>query len=210
MITTSCMNPGYLKNKSTNFLDFVESVDNTRLCGDCSGIRTIRSRHCAICNRCVERFDHHCPFINNCVGVNNHRMFMIFLITLQLSLIMCSSLSLYLLIISNSSITRSKFASHISWLPLNKPLLYSAAILMLCVSTFFLLSVSLLVYVQINNFLNGKSNSEKFANDGILYGGDQSEIEAALLFSGIRRDLQHLRFEINQDDSKNVNARYQD
>ena len=68
------------------------------LCPECEVIRTNRSRHCSICNKCVERFDHHCPWINNCVGVRNHNAFIFFLVSTALSLaavILCLSLSKY-------------------------------------------------------------------------------------------------------------------
>lgn len=57
------------------------------MCPDCLVLRTPRSRHCAICNRCVERFDHHCPWLNNCVGIRNHNSFIIFLVSLSLELV---------------------------------------------------------------------------------------------------------------------------
>jgi hypothetical protein len=51
------------------------------LCPECEVFRSDRSRHCPICNRCVDRFNHHCPWINNCVGNNNHLLFICYLLS---------------------------------------------------------------------------------------------------------------------------------
>ena len=73
--------PGYIKKpKNIQFVDTLQMIDPVQCCPDCEVVRTPRSRHCAICNRCVERFDHHCPWINNCVGVGNHLIFITFLV----------------------------------------------------------------------------------------------------------------------------------
>eukprot|EP00347_Sterkiella_histriomuscorum_P005057 403358066 len=87
--------PGYLVNKTVPFRKLLETFDPTQLCPDCEVIRTARSRHCSICQRCVERFDHHCPWINNCVGVRNHVVFLIYVILQHLLLIVSLLLTVY-------------------------------------------------------------------------------------------------------------------
>ena len=84
--------PGQLKpDPEVNFLDLLQKFDATELCPDCKVIRTPRSRHCTVCNVCVERFDHHCSWINNCVGVNNHNNYLFFVTYawLMAVLVMC-------------------------------------------------------------------------------------------------------------------------
>lgn len=65
----------------------MQSFDPVLLCPDCEVIRTSRSRHCSICNKCVERFDHHCPWVNNCVGSRNHYLFLSFLSSVAVTLL---------------------------------------------------------------------------------------------------------------------------
>jgi hypothetical protein len=86
-MVASAKDPGYLKPEMP-FIDLLSKVHPCEMCPDCEVIRTPRSKHCAICNKCVERFDHHCPWINNCVGIYNHRPFMIFITSLLIVLIL--------------------------------------------------------------------------------------------------------------------------
>jgi len=83
-----CSDPGYIKKPKVDFFTMLKDFDPVLLCPDCEVIRTDRSRHCSVCNRCIERFDHHCPWINNCVGIRNHGYFMTFLVFIQALLVM--------------------------------------------------------------------------------------------------------------------------
>ena len=47
-----------------------------------------RARHCEICDRCVYKYDHHCSYILNCVGKKNIKIFLIFLISTSLFLVL--------------------------------------------------------------------------------------------------------------------------
>lgn len=95
--------PGYVKPDPTiDFLAIIEEFDPNQLCPECEVIRTSRSRHCNICNRCVNRFDHHCPWINNCVGAGNHGWFYLYILSTLLyasSLMIMSGQSLYYLMV---------------------------------------------------------------------------------------------------------------
>ena len=80
---TWCVNPGYIqRDPETSMMQLLEEFESTELCPECCIIVLPRSRHCNVCNKCVDRFDHHCPWLNTCVGRRNHSFFIIF-VTLQ-------------------------------------------------------------------------------------------------------------------------------
>lgn len=37
------------------------------------------SKHCKLCMKCVQGFDHHCRWLNMCIGERNYKVFFVFL-----------------------------------------------------------------------------------------------------------------------------------
>ena len=68
------------------------------------------TKHCVICDKCCEGFDHHCYWVNNCVGKNNYYLFISFLFISFLdmvNLLLISIFSIFSLFSFNSKIGNS-------------------------------------------------------------------------------------------------------
>ncbi|KKA28087.1 hypothetical protein TD95_003621 [Thielaviopsis punctulata] len=68
--------------------------DEANFCVTCMVRTPLRSKHCKRCGRCVAKHDHHCPWVNNCIGVNNHRQFFLYILSLAAG-ILCYDVLLY-------------------------------------------------------------------------------------------------------------------
>ncbi|KAL7185796.1 hypothetical protein ACSBR2_027707 [Camellia fascicularis] len=95
LIVVSMIDPGIIPRNDQSLVEEVGTSDRTRkkritvngmevklkYCRTCKNYRPPRCCHCAICNNCVEKFDHHCPWIGQCIGLRNYRFYLTFLAT---------------------------------------------------------------------------------------------------------------------------------
>ena len=57
-------------------------------------IKTPRSKHCTISNRCVDRYEGYCVWINNCVGRGNSNAYMVFIFYVWLDVFLIGWISM--------------------------------------------------------------------------------------------------------------------
>jgi hypothetical protein len=70
-----------INDEKKTFLKLVEGkVNISEYCPDCVVKKTDTSKHCLICDTCIEGFDHHCYWVNNCIGKRNLHLFIAFIV----------------------------------------------------------------------------------------------------------------------------------
>jgi protein AFG1 len=105
---TMTADPGYIPKSSSRgqtkktIDDLLENgiYNEKHFCTPCMIRKPLRSKHCRRCGRCVARQDQyvasliletklrlltipsHCPWVDTCIGVNNHKHFLLYVISL--------------------------------------------------------------------------------------------------------------------------------
>ena len=151
----SCKDPGNLKPLDNYaFLELLHDINPVDLCPECKVIRTARSRHCAICNQCVERFDHHCPWINNCVGIKNHNAFLMFLVSIFIKIVFHMAISIYSLvqIAHNGLVCESEQCLQMCLACDNITIHITACVICIIICFFYLFISTLLLVTHFKNF----------------------------------------------------------
>ena len=89
-------NPGDIKSQGFAFLKRLvdKGEDLNNYCYECFVKKTKDSKHCIICHKCYENFDHHCYWINKCVAKNNYCLFLFFLVETFLYLLVVLTISI--------------------------------------------------------------------------------------------------------------------
>ncbi|XP_037425886.1 probable protein S-acyltransferase 22 [Triticum dicoccoides] len=63
------------------------SEEGMFFCSLCEAEVLKNSKHCRVCDKCVDGFDHHCRWLNNCVGKRNYKGFFILMTSAVLLLV---------------------------------------------------------------------------------------------------------------------------
>mgnify|MGYP001806827056 CR=1 FL=1 len=159
--------PGTLRSasKDDTYYDFEELLTKFEpqdLCPECKLIRTPRSRHCAICNVCVERYDHHCTWINNCVGLRNHAVYLFFLFYVWVLTVLIPCIGMDTLG-RNMHYDDSPLWFFCIGICHSRPLWMFVDLVDLFVATAFFFPATILFYIHCKNFCLGRTTHERFS-----------------------------------------------
>lgn len=174
----SCKDPGVLKpEKGRSFLELLRDINPADLCPECKVIRSARSRHCAICNCCVERFDHHCPWVNNCVGIKNHNAFLSFLATIWIKIVFHFAINIYGLVMNiKKTINDEEIGCEQDWKDYefceslcqygycdNKYVYFSSSAICIGICVFYFMLSTVLLWTHCKNYMANRTTNERFS-----------------------------------------------
>lgn len=90
------INPGYVPVPSDNSvtLDQVKDLikigrfDTDNFCVNTFVRKPLRSKYSRFNKKLIARFDHYCPWVYNDIGVRNHKLFVVFVYSLNLAVLL--------------------------------------------------------------------------------------------------------------------------
>lgn len=181
-LLASFQNPGILKpDEDKQFMELLNDINPADLCPECKLIRTARSRHCAICNQCVERFDHHCPWINNCVGIKNHNTFMIFLFSIWIKICVTLYFDIDSLVVfwklEEDFLCDQQHCIDVCLQKLctNKYVHISSCFICIFICLFYLFLSSALLFTHLKNYAAARTTNERFAKKPVIEDEDLNQ-----------------------------------
>jgi len=113
-------------------------------CYSCSLFRPPRTSHCAICDNCVERFDHHCLWLGTCIGKRNYKYFYFLIGILNLNAIFQICFSIYVLVFGIRTFEDKEKKGYILIIMISSIILYDLLFLVLFIGKLFILHTYLL------------------------------------------------------------------
>ena len=85
----------YISDNDNKELENISDKHDFTSCKKCNIFRPRRTHHCRYCNKCILEMDHHCFIINKCIGKNNYKLFIKYLIFMEINTTCLSGIALY-------------------------------------------------------------------------------------------------------------------
>ena len=138
--------PGTIVKKNNDtWVDIINNGKNiNKMCPYCMVEQNKFTKHCFLCNKCIEAFDHHCHWINNCVGYSNKPIFLAFVISLLVTLAIDSIVCFNVLLVQSDEKSNKYWMDNIYFRNI-----YCGFVLLM--SLFFIFPVSYLIFMQVKN-----------------------------------------------------------
>lgn len=106
----SLMDPASPALHNPNHAVVPDSDGMVRTCRHCNISMSPQTKHCNICKKCVDNFDHHCLYLNTCVGSRNYRHFFVLITCCTLLM----GIHLFIIAYQASSYDTAEYAKQIS------------------------------------------------------------------------------------------------
>ncbi|CAD8202867.1 unnamed protein product [Paramecium octaurelia] len=145
-------NPGFVPRSNKTLMDLLDAYSVDQICPDCSDVKPPRSRHCEICLKCVYKYDHHCPWLSNCIGEKNQYVFLAFLFTLIVSMVLQIVVQCQILSLQQEE-EEVELGYVLQWITFYYTMIFGCL---------FILPVMLLFTVQIYNLIKGQTTYERY------------------------------------------------
>ena len=85
----------YVSDNDNKELENISDKQDFTSCKKCNIFRPRRTHHCQYCNKCILEMDHHCFTINKCIGKSNYKLFIKYLIFMEINTTCLSGITLY-------------------------------------------------------------------------------------------------------------------
>ena len=155
MIKGGCTDPGILPRQNsdvyytTNRANMKKIINGHILrvnyCYSCYLFRPPRTSHCAVCDNCVERFDHHCMWLGTCVGKKNYKYFYTLLGSLNINAIFQIIFCIYVLTIEAKKIKNKENKGYTFIIIIGFIILYNLLFVIIFIGKLFILHTYLVI-----------------------------------------------------------------
>ena len=155
MLKGGCTDPGilprqnkdvYYETSKTNMrYKILGHIHKINYCYSCYLFRPPRTSHCAVCDNCVERFDHHCLWLGTCIGKRNYKYFYTLLGSLNISAIFEIAFGIYTLLLEAKKIKNKESTKYTFIIVIGFIVLFNLLFLIIFIGKLFILHTYLVL-----------------------------------------------------------------